>query len=66
MDYKEMAKKPGGPDLIEFNCMDCGIHVCVFGNWPGNLRCAQCQWLSEIEDEGDRLKLRTFFRLKGE
>jgi len=47
---------------IEFNCMDCGIHVYALGYWQGNPRCAQCIWLSGIKDPVERERLRQFLK----
>jgi hypothetical protein len=52
---------------IEFDCVDCHIHVYAFGcfKWEHNRRCATCQWLYEIEDPIERERLRLFLKETG-
>jgi hypothetical protein len=48
---------------VEFTCVDCGIRVHAYAlPGPDHHRCAQCQWLSEVEDENEREKLREWMK----
>ena len=49
---------------IEFDCIDCSIHVYGFGSltWEKARRCASCQWLSEVEDPEEREQLRSWLK----
>jgi len=47
-----------------FKCADCGWDVVSFGAPYDNDQdiCAQCSWLREITDEGEREKLRRYLQ----
>ena len=48
---------------VEFDCIDCGIHVVAFNYLAAaNSQdlCFTCQWIRSIEDPEEREKLRAF------
>ena len=64
METPDGKRYSGGIGPIEFDCIDCSIHVYGFGKfeWERANRCATCQWLSEIEDPEKRERLRRWLK----
>lgn len=45
---------------VEFDCVDCGIHVYAFGCWDKDPRCLTCKWINMATDPVEKMKLRAF------
>lgn len=52
---------------MEFDCVDCGVHVYSFGRPPADFahRCAICQWVSELPDAETRASTRAHLLARG-
>lgn len=58
---------PEGTTIREFDCRDCGDHVVHLMPVHDNDQdiCSVCLWLRSIDDDKDRMSLRSFLRKTG-